>query len=506
MSNRYSRRTVEQGFHAILMLRPFSQIFSAIAFLLLVRLLPEHDFGIYSLLLSSLAFIGLVLSLGIINTLQRFVPEYGKAKEFTRVKLIARTGMILRLCSIIILGTIAYGFREEINAILDLSEYEYLYFPLALLTLSHFQARILLVVLQGLMFQQGAFVAQIVFGVSKILGYALLLLLGLGLEVVLWVDLAGYLGMLGVLTWSYIANVVPLESGPKTLGSEERNRVLKYGVFYNFNDVGMLTIGRDIDNFFLAAFMNPIAVGAYAFANKFADIILRFNPINYFYTAIQPTFFTLNPVVDRVRIGIIYGIMIKFGYLIVFPMFAGVVVAIHPIINLVFAGRFLEFSWVIVAVMGFNAISTMGRPIGLVAQLCERADIVLYSKVFGLGNVALNIVMVPLYGIWGIIFATGVSVLFKDIFVWWFVRDIAHPRDLFYFLGFSSLTWGSYVVVGRMLENAITSDLLSICALAAVGLCWMLFYLRFAFRNAEEKILVHSVLRGNLRIAKLFGV
>lgn len=506
MTDRYSQKSAQKGFRAVLILRPLSQLFSALAFVVLIRLLPEQQFGILALLLSSIAFIGLVLSLGIINTIQRFVPEYGKTGQFTRVKRIIHTGMILRLCSVLFVAALAYIFRDNLVKAFDLGGYETLAVPLALVILSHFQARILLVALPGLMLQRAVLMAQIAFAGCKFIGYLLLMQLGFGLEAVLWVDLIAYLVMLIIVTRTYVIHVLPLNGGPDKLGRAERKRVLRYGAFYNFNDVGILALGRDIDNIFLGALVNPMAVGAYAFATKFNDILMRMNPVSYFFPVIQPMFFTQDPIKDRARVGVLYSVLLKLGYIVVLPMFAGVSVLIDPIIQLLFSGHFLEFSWVVIAVLGFSAISSMGRPIGLVAQLYERADIMLYSKVFSLGNLALNVVLVPLYGLWGIIFATGCSIIAKDIFIWWFVRDIARPMGFYYFIGLSTIIWGSFIVVGRFVEAAIPSNILSIVVLVGMGLVWSLVHLHFCFRNGEERALIVQILQGKKPLAKLLGI
>ena len=56
--------------------RVLSQVVSLVATVLLVRLLSEHDYGIYNLLYSLIGLLGMFFSFGIANTLQRYMPEY----------------------------------------------------------------------------------------------------------------------------------------------------------------------------------------------------------------------------------------------------------------------------------------------------------------------------------------------------------------------------------------------------------------------------------------------
>ena len=450
MTQLYTRETAKRGLRQTLMLRPISQVLTALSLVLIVRLLPESDFGLYSLMLSVLAFIGMVLSLGISNMVQRFVPEYAKRHEFFRARRIVAAAVWMRLISIAVLAVLGLVFLEPLTRTYGLEGHEYLFLPLLLVTLSHFQCRILMQALPGFMFQGASLYGQIALAAGKCLGYAAMMALGWGLPTVLWVDLTAYLVMLAILGGSYLRHVGPLQGGPRELGPTERKRVVRYAAFYNFNDVGVLGLGRDIDNLFLGALTNPLAVGAYAFAGKFADIVLRVNPMQFFYTVIQPMFFTLDVTEDRERLRTLFGIMLKTGVLAMVPLWAGVTAGVEPMLRLVFGGKFLDFAWVVIAVMGFRVLSVaVARPSSLVAQLNERADIVLYSKAFSFLNFALNLVLIPLFGLAGVVVATGICTLAKDLFVWWFVRDIARPRHLGYFTLVTVGIWGSYIALGR---------------------------------------------------------
>lgn len=506
MSDRYTRNFISKGLQATLYLRPFSQLFSALAFVVLVRFLSEEEFGVYSLFLSSLAVIGLIFSLGIANTIQRFVPEYGKLQHYTRLKRVIHGGMLIRLASTLIIISLSYIFQSSIVELFNIQAHTALILPLALIVLSHFQARILLVALPGLMLQTATLLSQVFFALFKILGYLTFAHFELPFEAVLWIDLGAYLIMLLVLTWSYVKSVLPLTGGPSQLGTAERRRVQRYAMFYNFNDIGLMALGRDVDNLFLGALVNPFAVGAYSFATKLTDILMRLNPVAYFYTVIQPVFFTLDPAVDQKKINTIFSILLKLGYLIVIPILVGTTLALESIIHLVFAGRFEGYTLMIVTVLGFSAFATMGRPIGLVAQLCERADIVLYSKVFSGLNLLLNVVLAPIYGVWGIVFATGFSILMKDLFVWWFVREFANPKQLVWFALYSILMWGSFVLLASAISLYVTSHVAYLVVLICIGPLWAIVYLRFAFRNAQEIEILQQAVHGRVKIAKLLGI
>lgn len=507
MSELYSRQTAKRGLRQTLLLRPVSQVLTAASLILLVRALPEEDYGIYALLLSVLAFAGLVLSLGIANMVQRFVPEYARRGEYTRVKRLAASSLLLRFLSIAGLLLVLFVFRDPLIRLYDLQGYEYLFLPLVPVVLAHFQCRILMQILPALMFQGAALYGQVALAGIKCLGYLAMLWSGAGLTVVLWIDLGAYAVMLLILAWSYQRRVHPLSGGPETLGAAERKRLFRYAAFYNFNDIGVLGLGRDIDNLFLGALTNPVAVGAYALAGKLTEVLLRFNPMHFFYTVIQPLFFTLDIEADRARLQTLFGIMLKAGFLVMIPLWSGIAAGIEPIIRVVLAGKFEEFAWVVTTVMGFKVLSMgVARPSSLVAQLNERSDIVFYSKIFSFLNLGLNLVVIPLYGLLGVVLATGLCTLAKDLFVWWFVRDLARPRHLGYFTAVTLGLWGSYILIGRLLQGVLTSDIAILAILTVLGLIWSLAYLRLALRTPEEMAEIQTLTGGNRRVLRLMGI
>ena len=94
-----------------------------IATVLLVRALTEHNYGIYNLLYSIIALIGMVASFGIGNTLQRYIPEYYEKGEFKIAHNLYLTASFIRLISNVVLLGLILVLWEHIAPVLKLSEY-----------------------------------------------------------------------------------------------------------------------------------------------------------------------------------------------------------------------------------------------------------------------------------------------------------------------------------------------------------------------------------------------
>src|SRR5882724_6266055 len=75
----YTRGRARRSLIDTVAFRVLSQITTALALVIQVRGMSEHDFGIYSLLYTFIPVIGTLLSLGLEQVMQRYQPEYLRA-------------------------------------------------------------------------------------------------------------------------------------------------------------------------------------------------------------------------------------------------------------------------------------------------------------------------------------------------------------------------------------------------------------------------------------------
>ena len=93
--------------------RTMAQVIGLASTIFLVRTLSENDYGVYNLLYSVIALMGMVFSLGIANTLQRYMPEYYSRGEFSLAHRLYRFSALFRLLSnVIILADIRVCWEQ----------------------------------------------------------------------------------------------------------------------------------------------------------------------------------------------------------------------------------------------------------------------------------------------------------------------------------------------------------------------------------------------------------
>lgn len=464
--------------------RVLAQGISLAATVLLVRALSEHDYGVYNLLYSVIAMLGMVFSLGIANTLQRYMPEYYSKGEFRIAHNLYKTASLIRLFSNVAVLGLALIFWEQLAPYLKITAYKHYFMIFTLIILLHMQRGILETCLSSHFLHKYSQGLSVVFIIIKGIGYLAAFLFERDLWFVLAADLTAYLIIFILLNIVYYKKV-PMDGGEfKKFTQEERKRVTRYSLFYNFNDAGVGLLDVNIDNFIIAMYLNPVAIGAYSFCNRITKMINSVMPVTYLVDVLRPAFFASGNVYDTKKLNRNFQLLIKLIWLFQFPVFCFLLIFAEEIINLLFGGKFLEYSNVLKGVYLFSILMSFYMPLGLIAQLKERADIILYSKIFGVYNLLADIILIQFFGIWGAVIATGTANFAKNIFIWLFFKKEASFRGTGPFLLRLILLWFGYSGLIYSLKMVITDELIFLAI--GIALAIIVFYLQFRFIHLAE--------------------
>ena len=289
---------------------------------------------------------------------------------------------------------------------------------------------------------------------------------------------------------------------------EERRRLLRYGLFNNFNDAGTLFLDSRIDNFFIAAFMNAVAVGVYSFYLRLNEMAMNVLPGRLFDNIIQPMFFAVKPAEADRRVPQYFTFLLNMNLLVLWPIVAFSVAYHGEIVRVMFGGKFIEQSWLLRVILGFATINSFATPVSLVAQYEEKAHILLLSKVFAAYNVLALLVLMPALGLYGAALAIGSSQVLKNSFVWWHVRRRAVWLNAASSLGFSVALWGAvialcYAIKMLVVAPALVQLLLGLAVFGGAGL----IYVRGPNLCASDRDMLLRLFQGKeMRLLRLLGL
>lgn len=496
----YTRRSARAAvFHSVFLRVP-AQIASLLGYVVLVRLLSESEFGVYSLFYAMMPVVGTLLSFGMEDTLRRYQPEYLRKGENRLAHLLAVRIGRLRLVTTFLFAVVALAFWDHIGALFKVAEYREQFLLFAALMVSHFQCQLLGMALSAHLLQKYSVGWTAVFSLVKFAGYGLAALVwDLDLESAIAVDLVGYCVFYAGLKYAYLRKADHSRGTTAAFSRDETKRLVRYATYYSFNDAGTLTLDTRKDNFFLAAFLDTVSVGAYTFANRFSDMVGRLSPTTFLDSVIQPLFVSIDHRRDPGRVHRYFSLIFNLSLLTRVPVFVFSALYHHEIVEVVFAGRFLEYSYLLPLVALFAVGASIGSPITLVAQLEEKAQFILASKIFGILGIGASILLIPVFGVVGAVVASGTAILCKNLFIWWFVRDLARWTGAVAFVARSALVWTGFAALA-LLQRAWLGDRPIATLVSALAL-WSVFFLlqvRVA-ASPEQRAVVGGMFSGRER-------
>jgi O-antigen/teichoic acid export membrane protein len=423
----YTRGNARRSVFDTVRFRVISQVATAASYIILVRGISTDDFGVLSLLYAFIPAIGTVASLGLVDVLRRYQPDYLRAGKAMAAAWLVRTVAYWRFATnVVVLGAILVGW-DYIAPVFHLTPHRLAFAEFAAIILLYFQSTIMQLALGAHMLHRYAIGSTVVFAVTKLVLYGAFSYAGkLSLDTAILTDTVAYAASFLLMRIAYHRYCMTTEAKvPYRPDREERKRMLRYGLLNNFDEVGVLFMYSTLDNFFLAAFLSTTAVGIYSFYSRLRQMVQSVLPVYYFGNIVQPMLFSVPFDEAGRKMPAYFSFLLNMGLLLQWPALVFSFAYHAELVEFVFAGKFIEYSWLLPTIMCFGFLNTISEPVYLIAQYRERAGIVLMSKVFLAYNLLAMAVLVPTLGIYGAALAAGTAQVFKNLFIWWYVRDTA---------------------------------------------------------------------------------
>jgi O-antigen/teichoic acid export membrane protein len=473
----YDRSKARRSLFDTIAYRLASQIATVLGYIVLVRAMRKEDFGVLSLLYSFIPLVGTVVSLGLEQTLRRFQPEYLRLGDSAAAAWLVKRVAFLRLfANCVVLSAVLLAWNH-VAWHFGLGPYRTQFAIFCGLVLLYFQCQILQLTMAAHMMHRYSVGSVAMLSYGKLIWYSALAAAGaLTLRNAIFADTLAYITIYVFLRIMYHRQCASTTTaGVYRPTPVERKRLLRYGLFNNFNDAGTFLLESRIDSFFIAGFMNAVSVGIYSFYLRLTEMSINVLPGRLFDNVIQPMFFAVKPAEANWRVPQYFTFLLNMNLLLLWPILAFSVAYHAEIVRVLFGGKFIEQSWLLCVILGFATLNSFATPAALVAQYEEKAHIQLLSKVFAVYNVAALFVLVPALGLYGAALAIGSSQLLKNGFVWWCMRRRAVWVNAASSIATSVVLWGATVAVCYAMKSlfnvpAIVQLVLGIAVFAAVSM------------------------------------
>lgn len=507
----YSKEKARRSLLNTVGYRAISQVATMVGYIVLVRTISEQSFGIYSLLYAIIPVISTAASLGLEQTLRRFQPEYLRAGDAPAAAWLLRVVMIARFVSNALILALLLVVWNVVAPIFGLGPYRADFALFCLLVLLYFQGRVLEFALASHMLHRFGVGSTVLLAVTKLFAYAIFAALHmLTLRSAIVVDTVAYgLAYLFMRTAYRYAASAGGTGVSFRLPATERRRLLRYALYNNFNDAGSILLYVQTDNFFIAALLNPVAVGAYAFYTRVNAMVSNLTPMRLFENVVQPVFFATRPEQAVERIPRYFTLLLNCSLLAQLPIVAYATVYHAEIVGLLLGGKFHNLSWLMPVIIAFGTTSNViAIPVTNVAQYYERAGLILGSQLFGIYQIGCMILLVPFIGLLGAAIATGTYHLFRNLFVWWQVRRDARWLNFPAVVTCVALVWGGAILICSELKRVIAAPpvVAMACGIVVCGLA-ALVYVRTPALSRSDRELLAQVFHGReARVLRRLGV
>ena len=505
----YGKKQARRSIFDTVLFRAGSQVFTALGYIVMVRGMSERDFGVFNLLYAIIPVISTGASLGLEQTLRRYQPEYLQSGNTAAAARLVRFVAGARFVSgLVVIGAILLAWNKFAHWF-HLDPYRDEFAIFAILILLHFQGRVLQIALASHMLHRYSVGSMSVLSLGKLLAYSGFAWFGaLNLQTAVYSDVAAYAACYIVLRTVQRRHCHDPTADAYRFPPAERRRLTKYAIIFNFNDAGSLALNVRAENFFLAAMMGPLAVGAYAFYARLSQMANNILPIRLFENVVNPLFFSIRREQAHERLPRYFTALLNTSFMVQVPMLAYTVAFHHEIVAVLFGGKFTEYSRLLPLIMAFATANVIAMPVTLVAQYSERASVVLMSKIFAVYNVVALLVLVPKAGVFGAAIAVGSADLLKNLFIWWHVRGLARWSNVWGALGAGVLCWGVYVALVQTLSATVdVPDIVKLICGALLAAPFTLIYVRSSALSGDDRALFGSVLHGReARLLRWLGL
>jgi O-antigen/teichoic acid export membrane protein len=510
VKNRYSKEGARRSLVYTVTFRVLSQLSTILSYVVIVRGMTEHDFGVFNLLYGFIPVVGTVVSLGIEQTLRRYQPEYLRTGQDGHAAWLVRVVASIRFATTVLVVLLLIGIWNWVAPIFQLGPYRFQFILFSALIMLAFQSRILQLSLASHMMHGYSVGSLAVIPFVKLLAYlGLWLTERFTLEAAIFADTAAYgVGYILLRIVHYMRCRPPPGVKVSAPVKEERKRMVKYGLYNNFNDVGSVLLGVRSDNFFIAALLNAVAVGGYAFYTRLNEMVNNASPSRLFDNVIEPVFFATPPEHAGVRIPRYFTLLLNLNLPLQWAAFAYAAAYHHEIVATLFAGKFIEWSPLLPLVIAFGLLGVIATPVTLVAQYAEKAAVILFSKVAVIYQVIATLTLIPVIGIYGAAIATGTGTLLKNLIIWWHVRSSARWLNFRAVLLMSTLIWGPAIGLCILAKEFVPAPMLVHMAfgLIVMSIAGTLYLRSPAIAESDREIL-GTLLKGReSRVLQLIGL
>ena len=474
-------------------------IFGALTSVYVIRQLTVAEFGIYHFLISIILLASIATSLGLPQTIQRYLPEYRERNNAYLQKRTLSGSMLVRLVAGFIFISVVLLADQWIMNIFNLPEFSRNLFP--------FVALITLIILESQLVGDSALVALFEnkywnystagYSAVKFSLFVLALLLGYGITGIVWSWLIAEILLFSLFFARAYRVLFSLPHRSEDIQPLPLKRYFNFGKYLYLHQASYFFRDKAIDIFILSYFLGPYAVGLYSVAFGIPLMLASFSPGSRL-RAVSVPFLVQKyaKTSDTRELSYFFQLMNRVSFFVMVPAFIVLMLLADEVMLYILKPEYLQITPLFVLSLGFLLIQQFTYAYTAILLTLEKTRIIFFASMMAIYNLIMDLILIPHLGILGAIIATGSAGAFLP-----FYYHFAMKRE-----GTVSLKypWRSFArfainvaitaIMVFFLRGFIDNLLSLIAVLAISGLVYLtLSYLNKGFEEQDRNIINEAI-------------
>ena len=494
-----------------------SNVISLSITIFLIRKLPVHDFGIYSLFFGSLGVFAMFSINGVLISLTRFSPELIQKHYFNFHKAIIIKLFFISLSITFLFVLIIFVYKEPIGILLNIPNFSVYYSIFIINIFLYFQFTVSQNILIPLFEQKFLSIINVLGIILRGILYWIFFS-EITINLIFIIEAVGMgVSTIPSLIYAYkklssLADNSDIDP-PVVEKKEYRRRIYRFALLSTASEMGEGGFSQISDYYFVSAFLGPFAMGLYAFPYKIVNSIFSWIPVGRINELMRPFFINkyYEKKEDTIFLVEIFNFLVKF-YILFYGIIIACIISYQHLINVyVFKSKYIETQVLLAIVLLFVLIRSFTFSIYMIIEIKEKIQHSLYAQFFAVFNV-FAVIFVLKYTGWGLIgvaFATGLSNFLRNFYMYMVMKR--NTKVKIYFKNFFS-AFSIILLVGISMYSASLTDhiILDIILPIVVGAVALPLFYKFIkpFSRSEEIILssiIHKFFPKFNFISKVFG-
>ena len=258
----------------------FTQLFGIIATILVIRKLAVDVFGTYSFLIKILLLYFVFALSPVMNLFNRYIPELLQLRDFHRAKKLIRVGITLSALCGIIISLLIFFLSDTFADLFNIKDLRLYYHALMFfITMTFFKNLFNTILTSALLHQYAAILMTFSSFVRSFLLVSLLKIIDVNLLLIIEGTASAAFFVPGLIMLIRWFRSRAHQQADTLENNDIRKRVIKFGMYSAFNELGYGLVGRESDFYIISAFSSPYFVGLYSFGTSIYEMIFKVLPV-----------------------------------------------------------------------------------------------------------------------------------------------------------------------------------------------------------------------------------